>query len=377
MKISYITNARIPTEKANGIQIMENCSAMSRIPDIEVSLVSAKRSKVNMQNPFEYYDFDNTFEFKRIFCIDLLFLPFLKFLAFVLQVVSFTISSFFYVLFNKKKIDVVYTRDFYVAVFMSFLKPVFYEVHSLPNKASFLHKMSWQKSKELIVISNGLCKDLISLGVDEKKILIVRDGVNIERFNIDLSKQFAREKLGIPLDQKVIVYTGHLYKWKGADTLAQAGLKLSSDMHIYFVGGTKEDVERFREQYKSDNIHIVGHKPQTEIPIWLKSSDILVIPNSAKERISSHYTSPMKLFEYMASERPIIASDLPSIQEVLKNNEAIFFNPDNASDLSQKIIYSIKNIDLLNKRAIQAKQEVLQYSWDNRAKIILSSIKEI
>jgi len=378
MRIAYITNARIPTKKANGIQIMENCSTMSKLSNIDIELVSAKRARVNKQDPFEYYNFEKTFEFKRIFCIDFLFLSFLKFASFVLQVASFAISSFLYVLVHKKNIDVVYTRDFYAAAFASFLKPVFYEVHSLPSKASWLHKLAWRKTKGLIVISNGLRDDLIKYGVDENKILVARDGVNIERFDIDLSKNEAREKLGVPMNQNIIVYTGHLYEWKGADTLAQAGLQVSSDVHVYLIGGTDEDVARFRAQYKSDNLHIIGHRAQTEIPVWLKAADLLVIPNSAKERISSHYTSPLKLFEYMSSGVPIIASDLPSIREVLNDNEAVFFSPDDSSDLSEKITQSIENIESLGKHAQSVKEKVYQYSWKNRAKrivdIILNSI---
>jgi len=377
MKIAYITNARIPTEKANGIQIMENCRAISKIVDVEIILVSAKRFGFENKDPFEYYNFEKNFEFKRIFCADFLFLPFLKFLSFILQVITFSILSFFYILAHRKDIDVVYTRDFYVAAFASFIKPVFYEVHSLPAHTSLLHKMSWQRSKALIVISNGLREDLIKYGVHENKIMLARDGVNIERFDIDLSKENARAKLGIPLGHKVVVYAGHLYEWKGADVLAKAGLKLSQDIHIYFIGGTNEDVTRFREQYKSENIHIIGQKPQMEIPTWLKASDVLVIPNSAKERISSHHTSPMKLFEYMASARPIIASSLPSIREVLKDDEAVFFTADDFDSLNDAINSAFEKYSELEKNAYILVQEVKKYNWDNRAKMIINKITEL
>jgi len=375
MKISYITNARIPTEKANGIQIMENCGAISKISDIEVSLVSAKRSKVNIQNPFEYYNINKTFEFKRIFCLDFLWLPVFKLASFIIQVVSFTISSLIYILVHNHQIDVVYTRDFYVVALASFIKPVFYEVHSLPSKISWMHKMAWKRSKGLIVISQGLLNDLVKFGVDLNKIMIARDGVNVERFDIDLSKSSAREKLNISQEQKVVVYTGHLYEWKGVHTLAQAGLKIPEDIHIYFVGGTIEDVARFREQYKSRNIHMLGHQPQTQIPIWLKAADLLIIPNSAKERISSHYTSPMKLFEYMASSTPIIASSLPSLREVLSDKEAVFFNADDSVDLSEKIEHSMNNINELKESAEIVQEKSKKYNWENRAGSIIKYVR--
>jgi len=380
MLFLYITNARIPTEKANGIQIMENCRALSKMQDVEVSLISSKRVGLKSKNPFKYYNFDKTFEFKRIFSIDLLFFPFAKFATFVLQAVSFTVFSFIYALMNGRDIDLVYTRDFYIAFALSFLEPVFYEVHSLPSAPSVLHKLAWKRSKTLIVISNALRDDLIKFGVPKNKILVARDGVDVDRFNTDITKERARKKLNTYLNtylnRYLIVYTGHLYSWKGVDTLAQAVEKLSKDTHVFLVGGTDEDVERFREQYSAENLHIVGHRPQAEIPVWLKSADLLVLPNSVKEKISSHYTSPLKLFEYMSSGTPIVASDLPSIREVLNDGDAVFFTADDPNSLSNAIKESFNKYSDLEKQARILAQDAKKYNWENRAKMIINKILE-
>ena len=145
-----------------------------------------------------------------------------------------------------------------------------------------------------------------------------------------------------------------------------------------FVGGTEEDIKSFKFQvsgFKLDNVLIAGYRPYAEIPYWLKAADILVLPNSAREKISQFYTSPLKLFEYMASGRPIVASDLPSIREVLSENNAILVKSDDPTILSGGITSVLQNSDFSAKIAKQALQDVEAYSWKKRAKNILSFIK--
>ena len=178
------------------------------------------------------------------------------------------------------------------------------------------------------------------------------------------------------MDKKIILYTGHLYKWKGVDTL----LKVAQDFQFpnalfVFVGGTKEDIKSFKEKAKNlDNVMIVGHKLYTEIPYWLKAADVLVLPNSGRQDISKHWTSPLKVFEYMASRRPIVASDLPSIREILNEENAILVEPDNPQALSSGILEALKNKQLSDKISSRAFEDVKQYSWDKRAEKICQKI---
>ena len=111
---------------------------------------------------------------------------------------------------------------------------------------------------------------------------------------------------------------------------------LPKEYRINFVGGSQEtlpDFERYILQIKSQaDIKLHGHIKPIKIPKILSQADIFVIPNSAKDIISSHYTSPLKLYEYMAAGKAIIASDLPSIKELLKHNHnAWLVKPDNAN----------------------------------------------
>jgi len=169
------------------------------------------------------------------------------------------------------------------------------------------------------------------------------------------------------------LYTGHLYSWKGADTLAEAARLLPKDIKIYFVGGTENDILSFKKKYEGvENIRILGKKPHHEMPLYMRAADVLMIPNSAKEDISRLYTSPMKLFEYMASGTPIISSDLPSLREVLNESNAFFFVADDPENLAERIISVIEHYSNAQEKSSKALVEVYRYSWKKRAADILA-----
>lgn len=369
MKLIYIANARIPTEKAHGIQIMQMCAAFSSYDanKIEVELVSPKRFNPVKGDPFEYYGIERNFKIKKLPCIDLIPLDFiLGNLSFWIQTISFLISVKVYLMF--KKYDILYTRERFTGLFF---KDFSLEVHSLPNRIRNIHKTIWNKAKKLIVITNFIKEKLIKKGIDFNKILVAPDCVDIEKFNTGISKKEARGKINLLLDKKIVVYTGHLFEWKGADILAKAA-DLLKDVLFVFVGGTKKDIVDFKNKFgNKKNILILGYKPYLEIPLYQKAADILILPNKREEKMSEFYTSPLKLFEYMASQRPIVASNLSSIREILNEKNAILVKPSDPDDLAKGIEKALKNQDLADKILQQAFLDVQEYTWDKRVKKIL------
>jgi glycosyltransferase involved in cell wall biosynthesis len=284
---------------------------------------------------------------------------------------------FFFVLVDiiKGKSVIYYSRDEYQLIIPILLgQKTVWEAHRGQN--NLLVRFVVSNCKHLVVISNGL-KDLYrSMRNDE--ILVAPDGVDIEQFSINEDKMSLRERLGLPKDKQIVLYTGHLYDWKGARTLAEAATRIGSDVLVVFVGGTDKDLADFKKKYSSlPNVLILGRKPHEAIPLYLKSSDILVIPNSAKEDISRLYTSPMKLFEYMASGTPIVASDLPSIREILNDKNAMFFTPDNTDSLAETIESLLKNIEKREQISSQALHDIMSFSWKERAKKILNFIYHV
>lgn len=375
-KIYYIANARLPTKKAHGIHIMNMCSALAREGN-EVELVVPRRINNTKEDPFKYYDISKNFKIKKIFCLDLIVLDkYIGQIGFFTQLISFYFFTWFYLLVKRRNC-IIYTRDYLGIMFAWYGFKVIYECHYLPERGTKLFWYLVKKFDKSIIISNELKKAFIQAGIEEQDVLVAPDGVDLVKFDINLSKEEARQKLNLPTEKKIIVYTGHLYAWKGTNTLAQAVNSLDNAM-VYFVGGTSKDIKEFKEKYKElinkGRVVVAGHKPQKEIPIWLKAADALVLPNTGKEKISKYYTSPLKLFEYMASQRPIVASRLPSLKTVLNEQNCVFFEPDDSKDLVKKISRVLTDNELANNIADQAYREVKEYSWEERAKRIMGII---
>jgi glycosyltransferase involved in cell wall biosynthesis len=376
MKITYIANARIPTEKAHGLQIMKMGESFG-LAGNKVELVLPTRKNPDFKNvdPFAYYKIAKNFKIRKIKTIDprwLLEFPPGTYIKF--QSAFYIIGLFFFLLLRKNEDTIFYTRDEQLLpLLLLFSKNVIWEGHNLPSKKEFYLKF-WQKCLKIVVITKGLKEKLKELGIVEDKILVAPDGVDFNKFsNISDSTEKVRKKLNLPLDKKLIIYTGHLYSWKGVQVLAEASKFLNQDRLVVFVGGTDKDIFDFQEKNKNfKNILVAGNKPYDQIPYYLKAADVLVLPNSAKKDISRLYTSPMKLFEYMASKKPIVATDLPSIREILDSHNAVIAKPDDPKDLAEKINKTLTNKELSDKISKEAYEAAKNYTWEKRARNIIN-----
>ena len=387
MRLIYFAATRMPTEKARGIQIVKMCEAFTLVNanitnkekndanklKLEVELLVPWRFNSIKGDVFQYYGVERNFKVKKLPCLDLVPLDrYLGNFAAWVKNITFSFSVFFYLLFNKP--DIIYTRDKFSLYFSLFFKKnFFFEAHTFP-KNYFLYSPFFKRLKKIIVITQKLKNLFIEKGIPENKILVAPDGVDIEKFDVRCSKLEAREKLGLPKDKKIVLYTGHLYRWKGVYTLAEASQYLLEDVEIYFVGGTQKDIENFKNRTSNLKLNIIGHRLHKEIPYWLKAVDVLVLPNSAEADISKFWTSPVKMFEYMASKRPIVASNISSIREILNEKNALFFEPDNSKDLAKAIEKIFQNSELFDGISNQAYIDVQNYTWEKRAKRILDFI---
>lgn len=367
-KLFYIANIRLPTEKAHGIQIMKTCESLAR-QGVMVELLVPRRKNVISTDPFEYYRVEKNFTITRLWCIDLLKWKFFKRFSFWLETVTFTLAARFYL---RGKKATYHTRDLLPVLVLP--APVFYEIHTVPERVTGFHRRAWQRAAGIVVISDGIKRALVGQGVDTKKILVARDAVDIHQFQIVDTPAECRAKLHLPEQQKIVLYTGHLYEWKGASILAEAGAFLPGDIHIYIVGGTTEDVEKFRQKYHFPNVHMIGWQEHRLMPYWSRAADVVVLPNSAKEKIGALYTSPLKLFEYMASGTPMVVSDLPAIREVVKEGEAVFFKPDDARALAEAVHFIFTNLAARRETARKLQAGVGRYSWEERAELLKNFI---
>src|SRR3989344_6032927 len=344
-KLIYIANARIPTEKAHGIQIMKMCESFGELlargsvgRGGEIELLVPRRLNPIKQDPFDYYGVRRNFKITRLPTLDLITFGFGS-LGFFIETILFLISSTICLLFGKY--DILYTREWLAGLFF---RNIVLEIHSLPAKPNFFHKKAWRRARALLVLTSFIKNELVKFGVPENKVLVLPDAVDLAKFDIKISKEEARRKLGLPQDKKIILYTGsfYLYDWKGVDILLKIAEEFGTDLLFLLVGGSEKEIGEIKNKFKKENILLLGHKPYAEIPYYLKSADVLVLPNKSGHAMSEKHTSPLKLFEY-------VASDLPSFREILTEKEAVFFRPNDSADLARAIKNILENPQLTSE----------------------------
>ncbi len=372
MNILYIANVRMPSEKAHTIQIAKMLEAFS-LAGNTVRLLIPRRKNYIQEDIFSYYNL------KTKFIISYLpnYLRFLetvhKKLYFKWQRLLFNLTAFIQGL--KAKEDVIYSREIIISYLLTlFGKTVVFEDHEPPKSKLWIYKIFLKKINKKIIVPFNLARVYKEYGV--KNYLVVPNGVDLEEFkNVQEDKSIWKE-MGIKED-KVILYVGHFYKWKGVYTLMDAAKKI--DQAVVLVGGTDEDRQdliKYIEDNSLKNVYIKKFVPHIKAIQYLKSADVLALPNTAQEERSAKYTTPIKLFEYMASNIPVIASNLQSFNYYLNDNNAVLFEPDQANNLAEKIKYVLGHPQIARDISQQARQDVAEYTWHNRAKKILNFIKD-
>ncbi|MFC1615495.1 glycosyltransferase, partial [Patescibacteria group bacterium] len=316
MKIIYITNLRIPTEKAHGYQICKMCEEFSDT-GIEVELLIPSRYNNIKEDAFVFYELKKNFKIKIIKSFDFIKLEkyFGKF-SFYFQKIWFLFKLIFQ---RISKDNIVYSRDAEI-IWLFNLKgnKTVFTAHNWPNSKVWLYKYLLKRVDKIICNSRGTEKKFRDNGF--KNTISAPNGVDLEKFSSTGDADVLKKELGLP-NKKIIMYSGHLYKWKGVDVVLESAKILSEEKNVVFVlvGGTAPDIKKYKkylEEHKIDNVIITGYQKRDKIPKYLKCADILLLPNIPISEESISETSPIKMFEYMAVKRPIIASNMTSIREV-------------------------------------------------------------
>jgi glycosyltransferase involved in cell wall biosynthesis len=333
-------------------------------------------------DPFAYHGVKRTFTLHRLLALDMIAIG--GRFGNAILTVSFGFSVFAYALFRGFFSRVIfYGHDPYDVFFLLFAKQrVFVEIHELYGlyrKFPRLTRSLFSRA-EGILVTNKFKGAILEkeFGVPREKILVQQNAADISLFRIDMPRDEARTRLKLPLEKRVFLYTGHLFDWKGRDTLFESHKYLKGNELLYIVGGTPGDVLRFKDRLREKgitNIILSGERPHDEIPVWLRASDALLVPHSGKFDIARFEASPVKLFEYMASGRPIVVSELPSMREIVDESMVWFSKPDDAESLVQTARRAAEEGKRFGERQKKAQVEVKKYSWEARSLTILSFIR--
>jgi glycosyltransferase involved in cell wall biosynthesis len=228
----------------------------------------------------------------------------------------------------------------------------------------------------LVVISQALKDIYLKYGyLNDKRIQVAHDGADeVNDFNI-------KAKLSGKKNNLKIGYVGHLYQGKGIEVIAKIADKVPIDVDFHIIGGLIKDIDYWKSKITSENVYFYGFVAQKEVGSYINALDVCMLPNqkvvktynnSKKEGANiGDFTSPLKMFEYMAHKKPIIASDLEVLKEVLNSDMSILVDSENAGEWIEAID-KLKDENIRNIISENALSEFKKYAWKKRANEVIS-----
>ena len=179
-----------------------------------------------------------------------------------------------------------------------------------------------------------------------------------------------------------VLYAGQLYPWKGVDVLVEAVAAVPG-ARLVILGGIEgeADTRRIRDLVEARGLggrtEMTGPVPQARVADALGRAAVVVAP-FLRAGMTERHTSPLKIFEAMAAGRPIVASDLPSSREVLRDGEnALLVPPGDVSALAGALRRVLADGDLARRLAGAAWEAAPRYSWDARARALRELFAEV
>jgi glycosyltransferase involved in cell wall biosynthesis len=173
-----------------------------------------------------------------------------------------------------------------------------------------------------------------------------------------------------------IVYAGSFFAWKGVSDLIRAANDLPG-CSITLLGGDANQIERERRTLSTSGakIDFRGQVPHQEVARELQAACIAVLPN--RDDADSRFTSPIKLFEYMAAGCAIVASDLPPLRDVLAEDEAIWVRPGDAASLAAGIRRLAADPVLARLLGERAREKARRYTWRARSERLAGLLQSL
>ncbi len=370
MRLTYITTSALPSPKASSVQVVQMCAAFAGAGAL-VKLVS--RQSAASVDVFDHYGLPRNFAFApRPF-------PRGPRPADVFQVRA--------VLAERNADWLCYARGRDLTAPLLALwrgAQAIVEVHGRPltlRERVMLTLIARHPRGRLIAISDPL-RDVYrrEFGLPT---FVAGDGVDLARFDPAIPADSARAALKLQ-PGRWVAYVGGLYRGRGIETLLAAAAGLP--MNVLVVGGRDEaEVAEWRERARQAgvvNARFEGYQPPARVPLYLFAADVLAMPYGARTLTPSGedttaWMSPLKLYEYMAAGRPIVATDLPALRRVLTHgHNALLVPPDDSAALRAALEHLAAQPALAGHLAANARADAAQHTWLRRAEKILETLND-
>ena len=396
-RIVYLASSRLPTENANGFQVMKMCEGMAALGH-DVELFHPWRHQPDEAlagvDPFEYYGIERSFRLQTLPNWDIMRIerriPVLPFRAmYMAHQLSWGLMGA--IRAARRRPDLIYTRSASFAYSAARLgPPCVFEAHLLPSRATtgLIRRFSQRPSLRAVFALTGYAADaLAEAGVPRGKLQVLPDAADVAAIESSPSKEEARKQLGLPPDRRIIGYIGRfktMGKEKGVRDLirAMADPELRElDPLLVCVGGPMQIVPEYQALAESlgvpsSEIRFLDRVPNTEVPAWLAAVDVGAMPapeESANGRPGQHdryanATSPLKLFEYMAAGLPIVAPDIAGVREVMQDGASgLIAPPGDADAIARALTRILSGPELARTLGQGARAAVEEHTWHARA----------
>ncbi len=358
MDVVYITRTEVPSNAAQALQIQAMARAFHEQLGDNFLLISSKGGAST----------SSTFRWQRIrgFRNTLL-----RYIQFVFKTILIAIKS---------DNTIFYTRDIALA-FSAILcgRIAIYEAHKQPASQAASLLFSWlsrQKNFRLVTISSALADHYFECFPKiRNRTLVAHDGVFPEDY-ITLNgekKASLRLKLNLPLEKVLVIHTGSLYK--GGAELYEYVAKAGGDKILFVhIGGSRSEQDSWKAYYANlglANIVFLPQMPPDAAKQYQMAADLLFYVTT---RASPLFwcTSPLKLFEYMATGIPILGARIGSVSEIINDSNAFCFDPDHPDTIAPAFLRFLNNPSSAKNIASRAKSDATnEFSWQSRAKRII------
>lgn len=380
MRISYISSSNFSSRAANCVNVIKMANAFAELGH-HVTLFGRADARDNPRQIFEKYDVTGRFR--------------LELMEDALLRVGRLKGGYAArgVLASIGKTELVVTRNALTALYAAlFGMPVVLEAHiPIPPQGTFgafafRQLINSQNFRGLVVITHELRRLFEQNFPDlEGRVLVAADGA--DPVSADLVPATLRgDQAGFHVG-----YAGHLYPGKGMEVLAGlAPLCAWAQFHV--LGGIERDIVAWQQTLAGlPNVSFLGYQPHRSVAKYLAAFDAVLLPNQtvvrsypgdnpeAAKRLPAdigRWTSPLKLFEYMAAGKAIVASDLPVLREILTDGvNALLCPPTDASAWSAALLRLRDDPPLRARLGARARSDLLDgYTWSHRAGRILDFV---
>lgn len=365
MKLVYVSPSDIPSKSANSIHVLKQCIAFSDL-GFRVELFAS-----GVPGLKDCIDISQYYGDEKISLLDIkLFKTILN--SRLLSIAVFT--SFF---LRRRIFDrdlTIVSRNLYFSLYLSIVGVQhIYESHGVENGWRYwLQKLIIKRQQKIIVISKAL-ENLLTdkIGVPPRKFHVCHDAA-------DLVVRDNKFESLLPEKKFFAGYFGSLLPGRGIELVLDLAERIPS-VDFCIVGGEPSEVIFFSENCSLNNVHFLGHHQNKRTRQIMLRMDALLMPYQESVSIgitgtdTAAWMSPLKMFEYMASEKPIVASDLPVLREVLKHEENSLLVPPSSS---KKWVEALNRICMDPSFASKLGSEAFatfnkKYTWTSRAKKML------